>query len=1427
MKIKVASSILIGIASLTFLAASCKAMWGGDSDSGSASSAKTGVRTDINAAAFLHVSLDGVTAKAASTSARTALPDFATATGEDGSYDYAGFSKFVLTGAVSGASSEDTIRTWETSYADGGTTVTKTAYAAFCETGASTVPIALSSGSSETWSFTLTGYYGSDLSATDSYITFTNTISVTVKPTVSGYTACEDLTAFADGTTYYTYGNGVYTAVADSAAFDSSILYYTYDETDVSTNLLSFTLSRSSAFVYPYADSGTGAIQITLSYASGSEIAGYTTTAVLYAADGETVSDYTLTTDAEAPATTRVYRASDVKEGKYVAVFSFTENDVAVGSITEYVYVLTDLTSTSEITVNLNGGFAITYRYWILDESEQQDVVVTTASQADDGSYTFATATANSASSNADLLTLFSASASPVQTFSRLATVTLPVASDFADAFNSAETDSTSTYLFCGWYDISSVSSINGETSDTDTIEAVVTSGSPVTEITKNTYVSDRVLIAKFVKRVELPTVSAVTVTPEDATYKVGYTLTATPQYTDDSDTATDFTGTVVWQWSQADAEDAPFANIESESASASVSATTGNAATASTTTYTVQPAYAGCYLKATATQKYTITLAIDSDGYSLGYYTVATNTTAVTSEATSRIANGTLTIASDSNGNAFKLYYGGSSASSAVVIGTALEASSLCKASGIITDAHTTSWSYDAASDNTATVSTFALAFTDETDETRVYAPTASGYVLVTVSVTGYDDLKLGSSYSADPLSGAFVWVTYAAPVKADVLGALWAADSDTTADELEGFDAGYISFKNATMSHTYANVTSEVSDISYAWSTGTSDDATWYLSSDSTNIRETLGGLSLSSAVTTDLRASGSYYFKACAVSGTADEKANPVGYIGASAVSESLTFSEESDTAYIGTRQLVDSITITQVDSTAVSDTTTAVAVGHTFTVQAYDPYGNAISRYAAENSAGLNAVNWTLTSARSESDVTLASDATASYTMRQSDYTACTADTKTVTVAASISYTDGSSTVSSKTLSVTVNKGSMAGSRALNGDDSNDSTLAITYSGPALTAGAKVTDCYSGQELDFDSYLSATGTVLDATDTSAVVVGASGDSTSYSYTIAFATDAVVGSTGTIPVVISAPGYEDYAATDFVVSNVALRPAVPSVALSTSVDSITYGYVQFATDASGYITDAAETDTSAIPWYELEFTRIDYETLNDAYSAWAVISSDSSHAEAKATALATYKALFTSSTDTSWHDVTTAEFVKPTEKLSVRLKKVATAGNSTYYYSSEQAAWYAYDSGSAVEFTGAESDLTVTNDVSDAANVSYSTANNGVRGITVPTITFSKVDAALTATKASGVVTITAGDSTSFTITGWRIDGKSIAKFNAGSDVLCGTPVTEDSSALTLTTTLLRDGSYQITAIGTLTVDGVTMRGYSAGLTVTVSN
>ena len=101
MKIKMKNYMLIGTALLALLAASCKDMLGFDSDSGSSSQTNKAavVEENINAVAFLSVSLDSITARAAASGSRTALPDFATATGTNGTYEYAGFTKFVLTGA--------------------------------------------------------------------------------------------------------------------------------------------------------------------------------------------------------------------------------------------------------------------------------------------------------------------------------------------------------------------------------------------------------------------------------------------------------------------------------------------------------------------------------------------------------------------------------------------------------------------------------------------------------------------------------------------------------------------------------------------------------------------------------------------------------------------------------------------------------------------------------------------------------------------------------------------------------------------------------------------------------------------------------------------------------------------------------------------------------------------------------------------------------------------------------------------------------------------------------------------------------------------------------------------------------------------------------------------------------------------------------
>ncbi|WP_294430579.1 hypothetical protein [uncultured Treponema sp.] len=1441
MKIKMKNYMLIGTALLALLATSCKDMLGFDSDSGSSSQTGKALETaeNINAVAFLSVSLDSITAKAASSSARTALPDFETATGTNGTYQYAGFTKFVLYGAKAGSdaaaignSEESPIRVWE-SHGD------TTAYRAFTAEGASKVPIALSSGEAEEWNFTLVGYYGTD----EKHITFAGSVSKTIKPTVDGFERVEvtqdTFASLVVGLYTKDAANGVFVKLDGNAEFDDSKEYYIYTDSNTPTNPtngLDFTLARTSKFVYPYSTSGEGKIEITLNYATGSELSGYKTIAKLYSA---TVSESVVTksetpltvegnsvlaTEAADNATERLYSAEGIKEGMYVAVFEFTENGVEVGAMTEYVYVLKDLTSKSTLTVDLNGSYAITYRYWILDDEANQNVVVTSAVQDRNGKYTFGLGArtdsgfpgvANTSEGNmfAEITseadnTISANAGGVVMTYSRLTGATLPTANLFSEDFNS--TNPESEYLFCGWYDIT-----GSEAADNNTIAGLINDSenhTPVLEIKKNTFVHDKTYIAKFVKRVEMPVIDKVTITPEtDAAsneslnngYKVGYMLTATPSY---GETPTAFTGTATWQWYwSADSENYSF---DDEDTVSGTNATIAARDETHVSTYRVEPSKAGKYLQARVVQKYKI-VPEKIEG-AIAYYKVTENAAVVSGVAKKDVESvptpvamvlGTLQAVGSTNPEdedaLFKMHYGTAATAEVVEIGTQLSASNLHVTSGVITDAHNPAWEYQHGTGNSATVSAYALSLTDEINDDHVYAPVGSNYVAVTVSVAGYEPLHLPNIVDSGAPKSAFVSVKYKTPTEANVKSTLWCDDGNAeNQNELEGIDKGYIVFKATEYSSSENDYTNgetpiDVTAIPLSYKVGDGDftpvTARAALGKEHNDTADILAGTVSFKAAEKKVNGEGEP-----ADTQYTDANGNPVGHIAESSDALSYAFSTDNSLAYIGTRQLISYIEVARDGETDVphpNNQPYTAKVGHTLTVKAYDEHDQEIARYGAE---GLSGITWTWATADTEStNGKTATAANTTYTIKQADYTSGTEETHTLTITASRIY--AYSTLCEKTLTVSIDKGTMA----LNGP-------IINFERKAGHENDKFTVNTTKEALAAALQLRITSGGLKDSISEAVVTGVI---TEFDGTLI---DKGSG-TAWAKVKFTAPGYEGLIPTDPVyVTGIPLQAAIPagveaSIKLSDAKDNISYGYIQFATYADGNNGNilGAASSSSGYYTYEMEYTTDDPYTSNSV----------------------------------TWYDITPDEFAIPAgfpttgdtpAKIWVRLKQKGFVGSgvdrATYYYSASTGEWKT-NALVPVPVTEDQPDQDSSYAASDPIEVTYKNSEHGgTRGIASGTkVTFTAVDVEkLEVSKEAGIITIKPAED--WTASSWFVDGR---KITSNSNPI---RITADGKQLIIDTTnvQLLGGTYQITAFVTTTNSskGISEVIYSAGASVTVS-
>ena len=645
--------------------------------------------------------------------ARTALPDFNSKNGGPADSDkanlYKGFTQFKLDGTRKGDNTKIS-KTWNQSVDQEGT-VTKTAYEALVAD--SIVPLAYYTGSLETgeeWTFVLTGYYGGTFDEngninSDSFIEFSG--EQEVRP----------------------LGNGT-------------------------ANTVSFELFRKSKYVYD--ENKKGSLSITLDCGNSELVS--TIRAQLFKMDGTQVSPATpgeYTSLVYNPSIHPKYEVADLPEGQYYAKFEFydkdsDERDIYITSAKEYAYVIYNLTSTSELKVDPNGTFNISYLNDNLSDFNH-----------------------------------FASSYKAPAKYSRLsATTILPVTSDF---------DSSDSYIqnhiFLGWYD-----------------ENDSTFANRITQIEKGSRVGDLTLKARFIHKNEVPTVlgvkftydDGVTATADDGEHplsgllKVGHKITATPYYNDgESDVA--FLGTIAkWEWYCDDTLIAA-TNVTTTDTSAEDT-------TAATSSIVLEPSYAEKTITVKVVQNYTIAeTAADS-----GIFNISENITGgqvadgkTKSTEAGKVAKGTLHIKAN-----FELKY---NKSTAVECGSALSNDVLNQDVDSIVKTYicddnnqsSDSWTLSGLGINPT------LAFAEGVALVAPNEEIGSKHYDAVLKAAGYNDLALSG------INGAFINVKYKKPTSAILPVVLWgtansgSVDSDKIRDCI---NKGNVAFMRSSYTSYYS---------------------------------------------------------------------------------------------------------------------------------------------------------------------------------------------------------------------------------------------------------------------------------------------------------------------------------------------------------------------------------------------------------------------------------------------------------------------------------------------------------------------------------------------------------------------------------------------------------------------------------------------
>lgn len=1284
-------------AAFALLATSCSNIASSnDSDDEKNSTVTQEVLTPQGNIAYVSVSLGEISSNTAAS--RTAYPDFS----ESVDNNYIGFSKFVLEGALKGQKKLMTLGTWETT-TDGETTTT--AYQKLTnEAKDASIPVQLYSidttdsegfsvSTSENWEFTLTAYHhgsfdsdSGELNSSDTtYTTFAQTIEATVG---------------SEGSNALNFNKLVRTSK------------YQYDTTktgSIAITLNYVTPADTQIELFEYSSTGERGL-------GESKGDSYKKTLTI---DGGTDSDAAIKSLEDGKYT---YSVESIAEGHYVLKLTLTNHGQPVGTMTESIYVLQGLTSKSTLNVNVNGNYPITYKYVVLDEKDDGSTLdkINVVTSIDKTAETVA------AEYKIDNENFFSSSVTDFpRYYSRLTeSVTLPT------SFNESITNK---YLFCGWYEEGN--GFNAEKAEFNN------SKMPVLGFSKNTEVAEKVYVAKFINKNEAPLLTSVEIT---GTRKVGNTLTATAKI-DESD----FAGTIIsWKWSASSTEGSydEFTTGVSEPV-----AVTNSLAT--TSSYIVRPTHYEKTLKVRAIKKYTVAKYTE-EGYT-DLYKVVENTVNDTTfdngdkagstpadDDSDKIGKGTLAVQ-----NGFKLSYNydSSEGSENIVIGSTLRDTGL-KDSDSNVDMLTkddaikyikdniAAWTLDTLTGSDYGEVTYTLTFKKNNDASPT-APVISGYVDAVLSVNGYEDLELSEN------NGAFIKVRYADPNANDVLKALWSTeDNETKKDALQGFDYGYISFKNATFTHNYGSGNIET-PLKYRSGAMTAEATP--------SLRKALGGAggaSVDSDVTVIGDANKSVAFYAAAKTEnddnteiTADEKGNLVGVVYAASNSVSVDFSDEKNASkYVGKR-----IRIEKLEITARKGKTGDYAASESY------PVGwslKATPVYNVSDVTPYDTITWTWTG-KSEHAINETSG-TSEYTILQEDWRSDTSE-NVITVSASLPnvWEENNPTVTNTTepQTIVISKGIMAlsSTTAINVVYKTDASSLTLGGTPAADSFEYVRE---GAVLDSVSSEIVTGYTVS------YVEGATVEASTYS------TENDTSSTpltGKVKLVIKATGYEDYETDDFYVTKIPLQASLASnaVALSTDVGNISYGSLKFAINEGHY--------------YEYEYS------LNSG-STWIDVPQ--------------YEFVKTG----DWSSVTS--FV-------VRTRAKYVSGNTVAYRTGDSGSFYkvgdteAVADATAATYT-ASSTINVTYSSSNDGTRGMPTSAFN--------ITFTAVGNLdkLSAEKSGNTIKITAAVPTGYSIKYWTIDGETVAAFNStnGSESI----VKVEGNVMTIATDNLGEGTYPVKVV-----------------------
>ena len=733
-------------------------------------------------------------------------------------------------------------------------------------------------------------------------------------------------------------------------------------------------------------------------------------------------------------------------------------------------------------------------------------------------------------------------------------------------------------------------------------------------------------------------------------------------------------------------------------------------------------------------------------------------------SETESTVANGTLKVDPD-----FELGYNYESGKAVPIVrsSTTLDNTKINKPSGY------DSKIYDAnhTSDKTNwTMAKFTIAPSVEFS-TDTAAPTSTAKLAATISATGYDDLTVENCI--------LVTVKYEVPSADDVKALIWKAADGT--DVLECINSGKVVFK--------ANKIGELPIV------------TSISSGNTPSVRTTLAEVANLDNIGSQYNCSGSLNvgFKESGTSG--DE-----GYI---APSDKINVTLSTDC--IGTRILIKDIKVPD-----------DITVGKPFTLEALDDSSKAtgvkiVTKY--------NDIVWTFKFG--STNISGGEGVNTTYTINQADYRAATAGGGSNTFSATGVRTYPQ--IGEQTITLT-------GKVILKGEMSDKT---FTYAGPAKNKG----DSVSMNELNPSSLTSNTDKNSGAT----IECTASVSST-------------VSSEGTVNVTIKADGYSDKTVT---VSGIPIKPSAPEIggggggssgsggiALKTGNDlyGVSVGHVAF----NSYLTDP----------YKYEFTRASCANLNTSYNSMKVSqlnavyitkTGSSEFDDNTQTLISSIATEFAAYGETGWHSIPhepsgiNGEFTSPVATntthslcLSLRTKMVGRYNNEDYYYDSGRNVWHNYDYSSeyvATEFAGdglscqVEDGLTISimAHPSAMANVPYDPLeNNGKRGLKNINVEINLTDLKLSSTKADGKVTLKLADNLpkTYTITQWRIDGKSISSFKTDEGIstgIVGVTGTKEAAYLEFTLADLKDGTYQVSAYGK-DENGIE---YTSGASIVVSN